>query len=89
MNIKLEIGENLYLQIENIKFTPGKAGYISGRPEDCYEDEPPEIDWNDEDCKIIRLHSEFECPKYFSGTYYEEILEKCIEEYENEKRNIY
>lgn len=51
--IEIEIGWNLYLRIENVSFIPFKAGYISGRPEDCYEDEGADADWKDEDCKLI------------------------------------
>ena len=51
--VEIEIGENLYLQIKEVSFIPFKAGYISGRPEDCYEDEPAECNWKDDNCKLV------------------------------------
>ena len=51
--VEIEIGDNLFIRIDNVSFIPSKAGYISGRPEDCYEDEPAECSWRDEDCKLI------------------------------------
>ena len=42
-SIEIEIGDNLFLYIEDLQFTPFKKGYISGRPEDCYEDEGAEV----------------------------------------------
>jgi hypothetical protein len=51
--VEIEIGDNLYLRIDNVSFLPARPGYISGRPEDCYEDEPAVAEWKDEDCKLV------------------------------------
>lgn len=79
MNIKIEIGEDLFLFIKYAKFTPGKAGYISGRPEDCYEAEPPELDWYEKDAFLEIEGNKFPCPDGMSNLYYESLLEKAIE----------
>lgn len=51
--VEIEIGENLYLRIENVSFLPRQIGYIGGRPEDCYPDEPAECDWQAKNAKLI------------------------------------
>jgi len=51
--IEVEIGENLFIQIKDVSFIPGKPAYISGRPEDCYEAEPAECDWLNENAKLV------------------------------------
>jgi hypothetical protein len=84
MDIKIEIGDNLFLVVENVTYFSGKPGYTGGRPEDCYEDEPPECDWMG--CKLMRQiykdEKEFDCDPDLANEYYEEILEKCKEELE-------
>ena len=84
MDIQIEIGEDLYLKIENAKFTPGKPGYISGRPEDCYEAEPPEIDWPEKDVYLKSGEYKFPCPDGFATLYYEQLLEEAIKTAEAE-----
>jgi len=51
--VSIELGDNLYIQIKDVSFIPFKAGYISGRPEDCYPEEPAECDWKDENAKLV------------------------------------
>jgi len=51
--VEIEIGDNLYIQIKDVSFIPFKAGYISGRPEDCYPEEPAECDWKNENAKLV------------------------------------
>ena len=79
MNIQIEIGEGLYLKIKNVKYTSGSSGYTSGRPEDCYEAEPPEIDWKESDAFLILNDVLFRAPEGFSELYYDLLLEKAIE----------
>jgi len=43
--ISIEIGENLYLKIVDVEYTPSRPAYTSGRPEDCYEGESSELEW--------------------------------------------
>lgn len=51
--VELEIGEDLYLVVSNIDYIPGDPGKYSGLPEDCYEATGPEVDWKDEDAKLM------------------------------------
>ena len=51
--VEIEIGENLFLRIEDVSFEPFRPGYISGLPEDCYSAEPAEADWKTENAKLI------------------------------------
>lgn len=51
--VAIELGDDLYLQIKDVSFIPFKKGYISGLPEDCYEDEPAECDWLNENAKLV------------------------------------
>lgn len=85
--IEIEIGENLYLQISDLTFTPFKPGYISGPPEDCYEDEPAECNWSDKNVKLFFTDIEYDYPKDLADVYYDDIINKC-EEYLNEQSNF-
>lgn len=87
MNIQIEIGEGLYLKIKNVKYTSGSSGYTSGRPEDCYEAEPPEIDWHEKDVYLESGEYTFPCPKGFAILYYEQLLEEAIKTAEAENEN--
>lgn len=51
--VSIGIGENLYLQIKDVSFIPFKKGCTSALPEDCYEDEPAECDWKNENAKLV------------------------------------
>lgn len=55
--VTIELRDNLYLQIKDVSFIPFKRGYISGPPEDCYEDEPAECDWLKENAKLVYKES--------------------------------
>lgn len=89
--IDIQIGEQLYFHIENIKYKPFIKGYISGRPEDCYEDEPSEVDFKDSDCKLMFKVSNnstpeyFDCPQGLINCYFDFICEWVDEWYEEEK----
>ena len=41
-------GEDIELVVHVLSWTPGKPSYISRPPEDCYPDEPAEIEWTAE-----------------------------------------
>ena len=79
MDIQIEIGECLSLIVRNATFIQGRAGYISGRPENCYEAEPPEIDWKESDAFLMLNDVLFRAPEGFSELYYDLLLEKAIE----------
>jgi hypothetical protein len=89
--IEIEIGDNLYLQISDLTFTPFKKGYISGPPEDCYEDEGAEADWKDEDCQLLliknKINHYYDIDSNFVNEYYDQIILAC-EEYLNEQSNL-
>jgi hypothetical protein len=101
MNIDVPIGDNLYLRVDNLKYTPGTPGYISGRPEDCYEAENSEVDWDDKDTylvykimKIIKngdkksqgfVEHVYKAPDKFSDHYYDDIQQIADDEYESNR----
>jgi len=51
--VEIEIGDNLYLRITDVSFLPAVKGYTSGMPEDCYPDEPAEIDWDNKNAQLV------------------------------------
>lgn len=52
--LTIEIGDNLYLRIKDVSFIPMQVGKFGGLPENCYPDEPAEIDWKDENACLVR-----------------------------------
>lgn len=52
-DVKLEIGENLYLKFGDVEYTIGAPAYTSGLPEDCHDGEASEVDWKDENVKLV------------------------------------
>lgn len=52
--VEIKIGENLYLRITDVSFIPSSPAIISGRPEDCYEAEPAECDWKNENARLAK-----------------------------------
>ena len=94
-DIKYEIGNNIFISIKNVSYVPGRLGHFSGRPEDCYPDEPAEIDWKDEDCKIVveftepklvdgktvrvKKEKEFDCDPELAYHFYTELIEETEE----------
>jgi len=51
--VELELADNLFIQIKDVSFIPGRPAYISGLPEDCYEAESAECDWLKENAKLV------------------------------------
>ena len=85
MKVRIEIGENLFLEVL-LKYTPPKAGYISGPPENCYPDEPSEISWEDADVWLVAVDTSgkekmFLAPDEFSNVYFDMICEEADNEY--------
>ncbi len=91
MDVKIELNDELTLLINNVKYSPGKAGYFSGPPEKCYEDEPPEIDWKDDAVFIIQRKDKkelaFNIDTHFADLYSEAIFEYCDIEYRERLTN--
>ena len=88
--VEIEIGDNLFLHINDLDFTPETPDYISGPPEDCYQGEGAGVDWKDENCTLIYRSKEYsimKCPEGLSGHYYEEILEASNIKFEREYLN--
>jgi len=53
--VDVEIGENLFLRLKEVRYFPGDPGKTTGAYEDCYPPTDPEIDWKDENaCLLIR-----------------------------------
>jgi hypothetical protein len=82
MSVEIEIGENLYLQVYGEKLTAGSPGYTSGRPEDCYESEPAELEWNGQQLvKYIGKQQIFYiCESALAECYYDELLDQALED---------
>ena len=69
MNIRIEIGTNLYLEIENVIYTPAEHASPG------YPGSSASVDWYSKDCKFIFGESNCNCPAGLSEMYYDEILE--------------
>lgn len=91
--LEIEIGDNLFLRISDVTLTPGRPGRYSGAPEDCYEDEPPELDWKSQ-CLVkyskyrgekVELTSTID--NNFTAEYYDELLDTALEYAEESHRD--
>lgn len=84
--IEIEIGYDLYLKINDIKFYPAFKGRFHGLPENWEEPEPAEFEYENKNCFIIleknKKRLAYPAPDYFAYNYYESIIESC--EYEVE-----
>lgn len=58
--IELEIGENLFLRIEFVDYVPMKAGRYCDIPEKCYQDEPSEVNFDDDDVKLVVVRRRYD-----------------------------
>lgn len=58
--VEIEIGENLFLRIEYVDYTPEKEGRYSDIPERCYQGEPSEIDFDDDDVKLVVVRRKYD-----------------------------
>lgn len=83
--VEIEIGDNLFLRISDVTLTPGRPGRYSGAPEDCYPEDPAEIDWNA--CRLVKysgkIESLFQCDDLLSNEYYDELLDQALEDVVN------
>jgi len=83
-NIEIGIGDNLYLRIDNIKYSPGTRGKFHGLPENWEEPEGPEIEFENHNCYLIHKKEKkelaFPAPEYFADNYIEDIIIACEEE---------
>jgi len=87
--LEIEIGDNLFLRISDVTLTPGRPGRYSGAPEDCYEDEPPELDWkysylikySKYNGKTVELSSGLD--DMVANEYYDELLDQALEDVVN------
>lgn len=83
--IDIQIGEQLYLHIENVKYEPATADtyYVPGTG--------AEINFKDEDCKLMYKESSSSTPEYFDcppdliNCYFDFICE-WVDEYMEEKK---
>ncbi len=91
--LEIEIGDNLFLRISDVTLTPGRPGRYSGAPEDCYEDEPPELDWkysylikySKYNGKPVELSSGLD--DMVANEYYDELLDAALEYAEESHRD--
>jgi len=87
--VEVEIGENLFIRIKDISFIPAERGVTSALPENCYPDEPAEIDWLKENAKLIitkgKDEKEFDIDDSFVCEYYDLIIEN-IENMEDKEQ---
>jgi hypothetical protein len=74
--VEIELADNLYLQIKDVSFIPSKKGVYNRRPENCYPEDPSEIDWKNENAQLVI--KKFEKKLDFLGKSYL----KCISEKE-------
>lgn len=51
--VELELGDNLYIQIKDVSFTPFEEGCTSALPEACSPDDPAECSWKNENTHLI------------------------------------
>jgi hypothetical protein len=58
-SVDINIGEDLFIRITDVSFIPAVRGCYSAAPEDCYEDEPAECDWNSKNAKLIKTEKIF------------------------------
>lgn len=65
--VEIEIGDNLYLRITELSFSPAIPGYISSRPEDCYEPVPACASWKDENCHLTKKSKKIKGPIFGEG----------------------
>lgn len=74
MNIRIEIGTNLYLEIENVRYTPAEPMVWRYKDGSGYPGCDAEITWDDEDCKLENHVTEYQAPEGFADDYYDLIL---------------
>jgi hypothetical protein len=86
MSVEIEIGDNLYLQIYGETLTPGKQGYTSGAPEDCYESEPAELEWCGQ--QLVKYMGKapifYICEEALADCYYDELLDQALEDFDKD-----
>jgi hypothetical protein len=86
MSVEIEIGGNLYLRITGETLTPGSPGNYSGRPEDCYESEPSELEWSEQ--YIIKYfeigEATYAIESAFAECYYDELLDQALEDFDDD-----
>jgi len=83
--VEIEIGDNLYLRISDVTLTAGRPARISGRPEDCYPEDPAEIEWKYQHLiryskyngKPVELSSGLD--DNVANDYYDELLDQALE----------
>ncbi len=87
MNVSIEIGDNLYLEIEGISYTKAEPMVRYDKDGSGYPGSPAEVDWSDDDCQLIYGETAYECPKGLADNYYDQILE-ATEEQLNDRSDI-
>jgi len=60
VDVELEIGENLFLRIDNVSYVAGEPAYTSGLPEDCHDGSSAEVDWKSDDAKLVYKQSQID-----------------------------
>ena len=87
MNIRIEIGPNLYLDIENVSYTKAEPMVRYYPDGSGYPGSPAEVDYLESDCKLIAHGCSYDCPDGMSLHYYDEILEEVEKKIDSIKRD--
>lgn len=81
IDVKIELNDELTLLVRSVYYCPGRVGWLSGPADNCYEAEPPEVDWEDNNVLLIykkgKKELAFDVNHKLADFYIDEIMEYC------------